>query len=112
MANNNKNNDGGNPLLTLLLILLFVTIIFVFCPGMMVMSIIQSSFHTTLDIGQMWTFSIIISVALFGTLYFSTKENAIKLYLSLCLLIVVSGAIAHFGIKASLPSRFISYFFK
>src|SRR5262249_41965713 len=47
-------------------LVLLTALVFIFAPGMILMGIVKSAFLRHLDRGQMWTFSILSSLAVFG----------------------------------------------
>ena len=90
----------------------FIAMVFALCPGMLIVSLVKSCLNIKIDVGQMWTFSIIMSVAVFYGFFYKNKNEAIKRYLILCLTIVAFSAILHFGFKSEFPSISIKYFIR
>jgi len=105
------SDNGGSPIFIFLVGLLVVSVVFVFSPGMVLMSCMQLLSHMTLDIGQMWTFSIVLSIIIGLVLWSIYKDKTLTIYPILCLTIVACCLIAHFGLKASFPRTFLSFFF-
>ncbi|GAK50686.1 hypothetical protein U14_01919 [Candidatus Moduliflexus flocculans] len=107
MTRKKKKDEGGSSGIILLLL------IFVFSPGMLVMSLIKVAFNLTLDGGQMWTFAVIISILLFGTLcgIFKDMAKAAVYYFSTSGIIVVVFLLCHFGLKLTFPVNFLDNFF-
>jgi len=101
---------GGIGGIIIILVVLFAG--FLNAPGMLLMGILNDAAKLHLDCGQMWTFSLIISVALYITLRISYKVNAEAsvMYLFICIAIVAVFLIAKFGFKAHFPGRIISNF--
>jgi hypothetical protein len=100
-------------LLCIILAVIFGAIVLIVSPGMLIMSILKAKFAIGLDYGQMWTFSIVMSVAIYIACWFKTKSasTATVIYTVLCAILAVFFLIAHFGFKAQFPTTFLDYFF-
>lgn len=114
MPDNKKGEEGGlgSVLFFIGLAIVLALLVFVFSPGMLVMSMIQVFFSTALDIAQMWTFSIILSIIIFFCIYLINNDRSVIIYPIICAAIVIIFTVSHFGFKAEFPVSFISYFFK
>lgn len=101
MATSNHRNEES-PAVALFLILLLAAIVFATAPGMLVMYAAERSLGLGLDQGQMWTFAVLSSLAIFGIFYWRQKDftNALTYYSILSIGIIVISLIAYFGFKA------------
>jgi hypothetical protein len=104
------------------LLLLVSLLICAFSPGMLIMSIIKCAFSLNLDRGQMWTFSVLLSIGMIGVielvavkLGLDTVENSltvgIGLYAVICVFILCSFLVAYFGFKIKFIRKAFSFFF-
>ena len=91
---------------------IIVTIVFFSTPGMLVMGVVRAMWLPGLDTGQMWTFSILISIAGFALVSIMVRSfwAGLGTHLCLCLGILLVGVIAHFGLKAKWPSLIVGQF--
>ncbi|WP_116027702.1 hypothetical protein NR756_04870 [Alloalcanivorax xenomutans] len=90
----------------------FLAIALVNAPGMVILATMKDLLDLDLDTGQMWTFSIITSLLIFGAIRTTSEEwsNALLIYVIACISIAVFFALSHFGFKALFPERYLSFF--
>ncbi len=101
-----------------ILVLVLLALVFIFSPGMLLMAVAQSQFDLGFDRGQMWTFAVLVSVAVFVAILLVCRrrgaENvaaaSLLSYSVLSLLIIASLLICQHGFKAKFPERFAAYF--
>ena len=104
------------------LLLLVSLLVCAFSPGMLIMSVIKYAFSLNLDRGQMWTFSILLSIGMIGLielvavkLRIDTVENSltvgIGLYAVICVFLFCSSLVAYFGFKIKFIRKAFSFFF-
>lgn len=94
-------------------VLIILVLLTLFMPGMLVLSIFKTISGMTLDYGQMWTFSILLSIAILIVIRLLVVDigKALKTYAIICGLIVALMLVLHFGFKIAAPLRFLGYFF-
>ena len=87
----------------------------VFAPGIALVAACGSFFRLTLDRGQMWTFSVLASIASFAVMYLAVAtlgterggrlRSSTTIYIVIATIIVILGAISHFGFHAMFFAR-------
>ena len=70
------------------------------------MGLISDHIDIPLDIGQMWTFAILISIGIFLFMKLLFRSNALEVYLTACFIAASLTAISHFGFKADWPRHY------
>jgi hypothetical protein len=90
---------------------LFVVIVFV-SPGILVIGLVNSKLLLHLDTGQLWTFSILTAAFFYGLMAFLRKsvKSGLKIYVLLCVIIVIIGLVSHFGFKLEWPELLLEGF--
>lgn len=108
MAKSDKSGGCLGPIL----LICFLAIVFVNAPGMVVLGFVKSNLLTSLDIAQVWAFSLIVSIACLILLFMITRElkAAFILYAGICLVCVGVCAVLYFGFKVKFPSTYLNYF--
>lgn len=99
-----------------LLLVLFLCIIFFNVPGMLVFGFVKANALPDIDVGQVWTFSILTSFALFFLVFTILKfvnpeRSTLKIYTIICLLCVTTCLVLYFGFKVETPWRYLNYYF-
>ncbi|OYU10416.1 MAG: hypothetical protein CFE38_17405 [Comamonadaceae bacterium PBBC1] len=94
-------------------LVLFLAVAFVNAPGMLLLAFIKDVSGPALDIGQMWTFSLIASVLFLGTsrVMVENWSEAFKLYIIMCVAVTAFFLVCNFGFKAEFPARYLGFFF-
>jgi hypothetical protein len=130
MSREEELNKSMTILMLFLIALCLILVVLgglLFSPGMLLVTVIRRVFSLSLDIGQMWVFSILSSFLIFGTFWsvlsavsrYSTvkKDNppssvlALVLYLGLSLLIMILGLILYFGFHVTFPAQVLQSLF-
>lgn len=95
-----------------ILLICFLTIVFINAPGMIVLGFVKTNLIQSLDIAQVWVFSIVVSLACLIFLFAITREvqSAFVLYAGLCLVCVGVCALLYFGFKVKFPRTYLNYF--
>jgi len=89
-------HDGCSSFLAVVVLLVLVGCIFLNSPGAAVLAFIVDGFNLSLDVGQFWTFSIIISILTYILLkIFNNEHNSI--YIKLCFIVTLIYLVAYFG---------------
>ncbi|MDG5470027.1 hypothetical protein P9J64_17060 [Deltaproteobacteria bacterium IMCC39524] len=106
-----KSKSGG--LLGAVLFICILLILFVDAPGMLVIGFIKTKYLPTLDVSQIWVFSIIVSFAFFGLVTLITRDLRLGFtwYMGMCTLCVAICAVLYFGFKIGFPEVYLEYFF-
>lgn len=99
-----------------LLLVVLLCVIFFNAPGMIVLGYVKANLLPTLDVGQVWTFSILTSLATFVVFYIALRllnpeRSSFKLYLVFCLLCVATCLVLYFGFKVETPWQYLHYYF-
>ena len=107
-----KKSKGGG-LLGTVLFLCVLLIVFVNAPGMLVLGFVKTKYLPTLDMSQVWVFSIIVSFVFLGLLTLITRDlrSGFIWYVSMCTLCVAICAVLYFGFKIGFPEVYLGYFF-
>ena len=106
--------SGWTILAGLFVLTCVLTLTFVNAPGMLAMAVIERQLHLSLDVAQMWTFSILCSAILLGGLYVGAggrSSEAWRCYLAICFCVCAVLLVAQFGFKASFPARYLALFY-
>lgn len=95
-----------------IMLICFLAIVFINAPGMIVLGFVKTNLLTSLDIAQVWVFSVMVSLACLIILFAITRElrTAFVLYAGLCLVCVGICALLYFGFKVKFPSTYLNYF--
>lgn len=108
---NERNQAGG------FLIVLLVAVAFLNAPGMLLLALLKDTSCSTcsvaaLDSGQMWTFSIMTSVAFLGVLRLQAKDwsKACVQYIFTCVVISAVLLVCQFGFRETFPARYLNFF--
>lgn len=88
--------------------ILFASAVFLNAPGASLLAIVVDSVGLRLDLGQVWTFSIIISVLIFIMLKL-ISNNYINQYLKLCSVVILFYLVAYFGFHSETALRHYHY---
>jgi hypothetical protein len=106
-----KSAQGGA------LIVLLLAVAFLNSPGMLVLAVLKATSCSTcsiaaFDCGQMWTFSIMTSVALLVLLRLRARdwEKACAQYIFTCIAIAVVLLVCQFGFKETFPDRYLNFY--
>lgn len=108
------SNNQPSPFFFIILIVIIVSLVISFSPGMLLVGLINYTGLLHFDKGQLWAFSVLLSVILFGSIYFKLEKNlkrSLKLYGIISLSIVSILALFYFGFKVALPGILAGYFF-
>lgn len=107
-----KPNSGLGNLALLIGAVLLLSVVFLFCPGMLIAAFLRSWF-TSWDVAQMWTFGIAISVAIWVGMYSISRDwrkTGIR-YVVLCFFVSAIFVISHFGFRTHFTNDAIAYYF-
>lgn len=109
---NSKDKDDGL-LWMILLGIMFIGLVFVLCPGMVILFTIATLFDMNLSVSQMWIFSILLCFLMFFAINQKVKNfsKAGQTYLFIAFSISVFFIIANFGFHASFPKNALQHFF-
>lgn len=104
-----EEKKDTNSLGALLVGLLLVACALVLAPGIAAVNIVCEVARLSLDVGQMWTFSTIFSLAVIISLRLFCKEwsKALLIWLAACVITAGVTAVANWGFHAEWPQRFI-----
>jgi hypothetical protein len=105
--------DNGMGLFGYILLVLALGLMFINVPGMVLLGTLKLSILNSLDTGQLWAFSLIISSIFFITIFIIKKEikTALILYLSICMSFVFIFLILYFGFKIDYAKKCFECFF-
>ena len=110
MKKGGKQQESG--LGQAILLIMAIALVIFLSPGLLAVGIAKFNYEVNLDVGQMWTFATITSVALFGIIFVFRRSfmRALKSYLFICILIDAIALISHFGFKAEWPVKYMQSF--
>jgi hypothetical protein len=110
-----RNNQKSNPLVMLFFIAIIVALVVCFAPGMLIIGIAKYAIGFNLDAGQMWSMAVVLSLLLFGGIYFKTTKNikkSLTIYGILSVAIIGFLSLLYYGLKLEFPVELCNYFFK
>jgi len=120
MGAGSGNSAGGNPVSSLIKFVLlsvagaaFFAVVLGNLPGMILFYGIQAMFNADPTLSQRWTFSLLLSLAVFGALYF-WRRDVREAAIAYCLVAggcAVVFLVAHFGLLAAFPGDIMSRYF-
>src|ERR1035438_4884282 len=97
MGDKDENSHGGRSSFSAVVaIVILFSLVFINSPGVLFLALIVEICNITLDIGQFWTFSIIISSFIYIILKLMVN-NHINWYIKLCLVVSIFYMVAYFG---------------
>ncbi|HLP57228.1 MAG TPA: hypothetical protein VK186_00290 [Candidatus Deferrimicrobium sp.] len=108
-----SKRDKVNPIMQLVVFTFAVLLLFFLAPGMAILAISRQLLSLNLDIGQMWTFSVVISAIIFALIFHIRKSfiDASTTHIVIALVIVGLYLISFFGLKADFPKHHLNLFF-
>jgi hypothetical protein len=79
---------------------------------MLVIGLANSKFLLNFDTGQLWIFSILAAVAIYGLIAFLIKsaKSGLKIYVLLCVIVVLVSLVSVFGFKLEWPLSILEGF--
>lgn len=107
-----EGKKSGSSLGTLIMMLLMLAIVFINSPGMVIFGLLKYWNVFKLDVGQMWTFSIVSSLAIFFVVFAMVREFASSLvtYLIGCSVVVACCLALYFGFKVDEVHTLLKYY--
>ena len=105
-----KGHDGGcaSNFLALVVGVIFFFVLLLNAPGSFLLAFTVDYCNMTIDIGQFWTFSVIISSLIFIMLKILSNDY-IKWYLRLCVTLVLGYLVMFYGFHMEFPLRHYRY---
>lgn len=103
-----KGHDGCSSVLAVVAIVILFFLVFVNAPGAALLALIVDYCHISLDVGQYWTFSLVISLLVYILLNLSLKDSVTH-YVGLCFAVLILYLVAHFGLHLGFAMRHYHY---
>jgi len=95
------------------LIIAGIAIVFINLPGMTVLAVLRDLLDASWGLGQMWAFSIIVSVLTLTSARLMTNgwRKAATYYAFICISVALVLAVCFFCLKQDFPARYLVHFF-
>jgi len=108
MAHEERKGGLGD----LIFSLLVICAIFCALPGVLFMALFKEVSGIPLDLGQMWTFAFVVALGFYFLLALLRRSfiAGLKVYLLVCVFILLAGLVGHFGFKVPWPAAIVIQF--